>query len=182
MEGPASFSLPEAAHASKVSLNRPLREACELYNSMVGVKRKVALSTFERLRPKKNVKLQKQIPLNSCLCEVCENFKLKSKALIVAGVKNVVSRVQDAVSMTFCAHKHLAEHPDPSVRLIGRHGYCKCIFRKCQKCGVKKMKRHLQLANSKLLCENKNVHWHSWEHVKRALKKGNKISKVTRVE
>ena len=182
LEGPATFSLPDSNYASKVFLNRPVREACQLYNSTTGIQRKLAASTFYRYRPEKKVKLQKDIPLNSCLCEVCENFKLKCKALTACGVKNVVRSAPDAVSITICAYKHLTDHPDPSVSIIGRYGYCKCIFRKCDKCGVSKMKEHLEIANEQMLRENKNVHWCVWENVEKLMKKGDKVNIVNRVE
>ena len=142
----------------------------------------MAVTTFLRYRPKKTVKLQKQIPLNSCLCEICTNFKLKSKALVGAGLKNVVCNGRDAVDITICPHKHLVNNPDPCVSTIGRYGYYKCLFRKCRKCGVKKMKRRLELVNRKMFHENKNVNWCVWEGIERNLKKGNKIFKVRRVE
>ena len=117
--------------------------------------------------------------MNSCLCEVCENFKLKSKSLIACGVKNVLVTGRDAVDLTVCAYKHLAKHTDPGVSIIGRYGHCNCIFRKCKKCGVKKMKEHLEVTNERLLHENKKVHWYVWENVQKLVKKGDKVKKVT---
>ena len=38
LDGPATFSLPESAYASKVFLNRPVREVCDLFNSTRGAK------------------------------------------------------------------------------------------------------------------------------------------------
>ena len=181
LEGAASFPLPGAANKSKVFLNRPLREACELFNVKRGSKRTVGVSTFAKHRPKK-VKLQRSIPLSSCLCEVCTNFKLKCKALIAVGIKNIYSGGRKAVSETVCAYKHLADHPDPSVRIIGSYGYRDCIFRKCQECGVRKMKEQIELTNQEILHENKKVEWCVWESVDRKMKKGDKVKMVKRVE
>ena len=109
LEGPISISLPEAEFAGKVFLNRPLKEIWELFNSGRDNKHKVAFSTFAKYRPKKRVKLQSQIPLNSCLCEVCTNFKLLCKALIAAGLKNVLGSGREAISATICDYKHLVD-------------------------------------------------------------------------
>ena len=182
LEEAASFPLPEAAYAGKIFLNRPLREACELFNRKRGMKRKVGASTFAKYRPKKTIKLQRAIPLSCCLCEVCTNFKLKYKALIAGGIKNIYSGGRKSVSKTVCAHKHLADHPDLTVSIIGSYGYRDCIFRRCQECGVREMKERLELANREILHENKNVEWCVWETIDRKMKKGDKVDVVKRVE
>ena len=182
LEGPVCIFLPEAQYSKRVFLNRPIKEICELFNSQRGEKRKVAFSTFAKYRPKK-VKLQRQIPLNSCLCEVCANFKLLSKALIAARLKNVLSSNKEAVKATICDYEHLKEDPDRGLRAIGRFGYCDCIFRQCNACGVKKIKSKIELTNQELLEENRNVVWYRWESVKKIKKtRSGKSKPVTRVE
>lgn len=87
-----SFSLPEARYAKKRFLRANLKEACKIFNNKRNSnERKVALSTFRRYRPK-NVKLQRHIPVNMCLCQTCVNMNLLSKALIGASMKGVHSR------------------------------------------------------------------------------------------
>ena len=97
-------------------------------------------------------------------------------------MKNICSGGRKSVNETVCAYQHLAEHPDPSVSIIGSYGYRDCIFRECQECGVGKLNEQLEFANREILHENKNVQWCVWEKVDRIMKKGNKVDTIGRTE
>ena len=96
-EGAITMSLPEAQYADTLFLNTSLKQACHLFNESRGAKRKVALSTFSSLRPKK---LQSKIPIASALCDTCTNFKLLGQALSTIGIKGISNSGRDAVKRT----------------------------------------------------------------------------------
>ena len=80
------MSLPEAQYANPLFLNRTLKEACEMFNKSRGTKRKVALSTFCELRPKR-IKLQSKIPIASSLCDTSsfEHFWIEKRGTFREG-------------------------------------------------------------------------------------------------
>lgn len=93
-----SIALPDAQHHGTHFMTMTLHDACIQFNEkQAESKRKVSLSTFTRLRPRKVVKLRKAIPQNTCLCEVCTNFDLLTKALIGAGMQGVKGSAKAAV-------------------------------------------------------------------------------------
>ena len=84
LEGPVSVTLLEAEHSRKT-----FKDATEAFNSSWYINRKISVSGFRTYVPKTSVKLQGKILLNSCLCEVCANFKLFPQALSGVGLKEV---------------------------------------------------------------------------------------------
>ena len=182
LEGPATIVLPEAEHSRKVFLNTSLKEACKLFNEGGFINRRISPSRFRKYIPRKVVKLQRNIPLNSCLCEICTNFTLLAQALSGAGLTCVPGNCRKAVYETLCPFEHLADDPDEEKKLIGRFGFRKCIFRQCSECGIGKLKSKIAASNESELSENKCVQWHVWETVTKVMKKGNIVKPVKRVE
>ena len=178
LEGPITISLPEAQYANTLFLNRSLREACYLFNQERSSKRKVALSTFTRHRPKR-VKLQGKIPIASSLCDCCTNFKLFGQALSGNGIKGIITGGRDAVRSTVCQYEHLTKDPDPAKRVIGKFGFRKCIFRSCAKCGVFLLRDKIKAANE-MIDDDRLVQWHEWKSVKK-VKKGVEIKRVEKL-
>lgn len=177
-----TIALPDAQCHGTRFMNMTLRDACILFNQQQPVgKRKVSLSTFTRLRPRKVVKLRKAIPMNTCLCEVCTNFDLLTKSLIGAGMQGIKGSAKAAVNFTLCEVKSTEDGLDSGVDLTCRYGKRKCIYRECDKCGTVKMEEHLKSLNATMLNENRVSVYHKWEYVKRSLK-GQIVSRVERVE
>ena len=109
LEGPVSVTLLEAEHSRKTFLKMSLKDATEAFNSSGYINRKISVSGFRTYVPKTSVKLQGKIPLNSCLCEVCANFKLFPQALSGVGLKEVPGVRKIAVREIMCPHSHLLD-------------------------------------------------------------------------
>ena len=180
-DGPATISLPEAQHAGKVFFNRSLKEATEMFNSGGYINRSISVSTFRKFLPKKKVKLQRNIPLRSALCEVCVNFKLLCQGLTGSSLKGIVCKAKDAVCETFCPFEHLKNDADESQRKIGHFGFYQCVFRECSHCGVKLLRSKIEEANASLEL-NRNVQWFAWESVQKTRVRRGKKVEVNSVE
>lgn len=177
-----SFSLPEARHAKKTFMRCNIQEACTKFNEgRTQEQRKVALSTFVKYRPKE-VKLQKDIPLQSCLCQECANIKMLSKALISAGIQGICSSTHIAVESTICPHTFVAsEGKDQGFKATASHGYRKCLYRECSLCGVHLMKSRIEEMNSEALADDPNVHYHVWESITKFFK-GREVSRIEKIQ
>ena len=182
LEGPASVTLPDAENCNKVYLNVSLKSACCMFNDSGIINHPISVSTFRKYVPKRLVKLQSKIPLKSCLCEICANFKLLAQALSGAGLKDIIGSCREATSKTLCPYKHLLGDSDELKRTIGEYGFRRCIFRGCQECGVSMLKSKIVASNIDAFQENKTARWHVWENVQKSMKKGNSVKKVNRVE
>lgn len=171
-----SIALPEAQFHGTRFLTKTLREACKLYNdTRKGNERKVSLAAFSRLRPRKKVKLVKSIPINSCLCEVCTNFELLTKALIGSGMKGMKGNTKAAVDATVCPYS------DATDTSVARYGKRLCIWRKCNLCGTDLLRKELESENKEMILENRDTIYHCWESVTRTLK-GQTVSRVEKTE
>ena len=115
----------------------------------------MSFMTFCRLRPK-HVLTQKNRKLYQCLCEYCENVKLKLKALnSTADQENVkdlkILNEYDAVNITMCEKEEGA-----------KFHRIQCIDRKCDDCGIKNLEEKLQ----PLISKDLHVKWNRWDLVK----------------
>jgi hypothetical protein len=105
---------------------------------------RMSFSTFYKLKPK-NLKSQKTILWNQCLCETCENVALKIKA--VKGV-NPASSLQNkyhVAGLTLC---------EPHVSNNNRQ----CYERSCSKCSTQNLKQVLEQE----LCGKSEIQWKEW--------------------
>lgn len=175
-----SFSVPEARYAKKKFLRSNLKETCKMYNqSRRGNERKVAISTFRKYRPK-CVKLQREIPVNTCLCQTCVNMKLLSKALIGASVQGISASTRSAVDFTLCPYEHLHSSDNAEEQLIADYGYRRCIYRECELCGVDLMRAKIEEANADILAKNEDVNYHIWENRTKTFK-GREVSRIEKI-
>ena len=101
------------------------------------------------------------------------NFRLLAQALSGVGLTCVIGGGRQAVSETLCPYEHLADDPDETKRVIGRFGFCRYIFRQCSECGTRKLKRKIEAAIRFAWRENRSVHWHVWELVKKVMNNNN---------
>lgn len=164
-----SISLPDAQYHGTRFLTKSLSEACKLYNeTRAPGERKVSLQAFTKLRPRRTVKLQKAMPVNSCLCEVCTNFELLTKALIGSGMKGVKGTTKDP-------YVNVEDAP------TAKYGRRLCIWRECSACGTEMMQRELEMKNEEMLSHNAQTSYHTWESVNRTLK-GQSITRVEKTE
>ncbi|XP_022107155.1 uncharacterized protein LOC110988172 [Acanthaster planci] len=104
---------------------------------------KVGKSTFYKLRPK-YIKTVGSIKFRGCLCDYCENVKLKLKA-----VKSKMT-LEELSSITLCQKGKDQKYNNKA-----------CIERKCQHCGVTKMREHFEGLDTR-----KEVEWSKWMKVK----------------
>ena len=109
----------------------------------------VSLRTFQRLKPK-HVASVRHLKFRQCLCEVCENPRMKLKRLnMIMGEK--VSGLKELLEECVCPFE-------------GDVPQRKCIDGDCPECGVTKVKERLERnLNGRL---NDMICWQRWEHVK----------------
>ena len=155
-----SFVSPCRKYADKKFLLSTLDETYQLYEKHEEFHRngKIAKSTMKSYRPD-SVKLARQIPLNQCLCEVCENITLLIDQLIQIGIKELPRNKYDAVAKTYCegtTTQHGTQHSFANI---------KCIYRNCEHCGVNIIREKIEAANESLLLTNPTVKYDQWHDV-----------------
>ena len=114
---------------------------------------RISYSKFKQLRPKTVLPFT-QNKFRECLCEYCVNIDLYLKAINLKGQESLIHDKYEASRMTVCP-----KGTEPEYKK-------ECIDRKCEQCGTKLVKKHLQ----HLLEQHSDsqVHWHHWERVNTA--------------
>lgn len=113
----------------------------------------VSVSTFYRHRPKHILPVD-EAPLLQCLCEICLNPMKKVKDVLNNYMGEKIQDRSELINATLCQHE-------------GNFASPACIFRKCQHCGVQKLRQQIQ---SSLDVTHPNWHfleveWQKWEKV-----------------
>lgn len=114
--------------------------------------KQLSFDKFQKLRPK-TVKTQKYRKLYQCLCEYCENVKLKLQA---------VNRLADRCDQPDLklSSEFLAVNATLCPKSEGKFHQLDCIDRKCEYCGTDKLKEILGP-----LMNVDEVKWKRWENV-----------------
>ena len=120
---------------------------------------KVSLSTFQRLKPK-YIASVKRLKFRQCLCDVCENPRMKVRRLNVF-LKEKIESVKALLKETVCKYD-------------GDFAKIECIERKCPKCGMSKKGKMPTLVKElgKTLkgqlsdVKNQEITWQRWETVR----------------
>ena len=168
-EGPVGISLPEARYSKQRFLRMTLRKAWETYmETREPGERKMAYSTFAKRKPR-DVKIQRMTPRNTTLCEPCCSFKLKSKALICAGMRGIHESTSLAINEIVCEYTSLLHNDNRQKALIGKYGRRDCIIRKCSACGLAKYQAQLAEENEDLITQNPDITWHEYDGVHKTM-------------
>ena len=120
---------------------------------------KVSMSTFQRLKPK-YIASVKRLKFRQCLCDVCENPRMKVRRLNVFLTEKIES-VKALLKETVCEYD-------------GDYTKIECIERKCPKCGVSKkgnMPKLVTELEKRLKGQlnhviNQEITWQKWETVR----------------
>ena len=119
--------------------------------------KKLSKDKFIKLRPK-NVKTQKHRRLFQCLCEYCENVKLKI---------TVVNRLAEKAKLPDLKLKNEYEAVDavrcPKQEETERFHKLRCIDGKCNDCGTKLLKDKLRPLLE--IDDQSEVEWNRWQTV-----------------
>jgi hypothetical protein len=113
--------------------------------------RKLGITAFRKLRPQ-YVVCRDKVKLNQCLCEKCENCDLKLKALnrLLFDAKLPQRKIVDRIE---CMNLTLCDYD-------GNYPAKECIERKCQRCGVKKLREYLKPLTSS--AGSQQCKWNEW--------------------
>ena len=143
--------------SSKRQLLKPVKELYKEFQRQ-HPEVKVSLRTFHRQKPS-HLASVKKAKFRQCLCEVCLDPKLKLKT-VNRFLKDKCDCVRDLLTESVCAFEDLARR--------------ECVERKCDTCGVERVKERLlsELGG----CVSDIVTWAKWEHVKEG--KANRMDKV----
>ena len=149
---PGQRSVKNSTTQPKKVLDRPIEV---LYRMMVKEQPdvNVSVSTFYRHRPKHILPVD-EAPLLQCLCEICLNPMKKIKDVLNNYMGEKIQDRSELINATLCQYK-------------GNFASPACIFRKCQHCGVQKLRQQIQ---SSLDVTHTNWHfleveWQRWEKV-----------------
>ena len=123
----------------------------ELHPQFFSPEKSMGEAAFFRARPKHVLSFTKA-KLKACLCDVCENPRLKMKAL---------NNKQPGVWAALHNHSSGRDHVPPRDADIGFH-MLKCVSRQCDKCSVEALRERLLtiLANSNE--GSRPVTWWGW--------------------
>ena len=113
----------------------------------------VSVSTFYRHRPKHILPVD-EAPLLQCLCEICPNPMKKAKDVLNKYMGEKIQNRSELINATLCQYE-------------GNFASSACIFRKCQHCGVLKLRQQTQssLDMTHLNWHFLEVEWQRWEKV-----------------
>ena len=122
---------------------------------------KIGRSAFCRLRPH-HVKPQREGKYYGCLCEQCENVRLKVVALDQYLQTNDKHELKLTDAQT-CVNITLCNKPEGK-----RFHQLSCIKRKCKSCGIKHFRNHFQSLGDQE--RSKPITWKKWSTVEKKLK------------
>ena len=158
----------EQKHVMQMSL----RTAWSRWNE-VNPQQKMSLDKFSKLRPKQ-VLTQKYRKLYQCLCEYCENVKLKLKTInkLAQSLNRNDLKLDDeftAVNESLCKK----QEEEAFHKLT-------CIDRQCRNCGTEVLRQKLQTLTN---ANDQVVKWNKWAIVKTVNPKtGKDINKRQEIE
>ena len=145
----------------------------EAYNNHYLVKsrfkRKLGLTSFTSLKPS-FVKKVRQMPLQDCKCEYCQNLGLICDTMIGIGFKGIPKNHSCSIETTQCEFWTNSEIPhdydgcdeihesSTSDQLPSK----KCVLRKCNACGMDNYRKTLEYLNKNILKKNATAFWSQW--------------------
>ena len=115
----------------------------------------VSVSCMKEYRPK-YMMLFGDIPLDSCLCNKCENCEQLLKKLQRLGLSSIPSNRYDAVNIVVCNERVL------QVGSMQSFAKYECIAGECDLCGTDVLKNIIEQSNCELFSENKSIVWRRW--------------------
>lgn len=165
-------------------LRRTLEETHTLYksNCLKNKVKPVAFSTFCKLRPK-DVFRMGQTPDRQCICDICENFRLKRQAFGLHGIKGIESHTDSCIKQSLCKvledDSNAGSNDSPLHQVDPEYGHLNCILRHCEKCGPGFVALDIVKANKGLRESKELVTWKKWEFVVNPETKFRRLELVT---
>ena len=155
-----SFEHPSKKYAGRRYLRNTIKEIRKIYVDQTEFHTYGMLSEtrMKEFRPD-NVFLCAKTPMESSLCQGCENCEKVIKALLAIGLKCVPANRYEGVNAIVCQQRSVQHGTSSSYAPL------KCIQGKCDQCGVDKLIEKILKENTEIMQRKSTVTWKQWKNV-----------------
>ena len=115
----------------------------------------ISLSTMKAYRPA-YILLSCATPLDTCLCNKCENCEIILKTLQALGLKGILANSYADIDSVLCTHRYKQAGTDFSFPGL------KCIHGDCENCGESYLQTRIKENNADCIKANKRIPWRKW--------------------
>ena len=152
-----SFEHPCKKYAGRRYLRNTIKEIRKIYLDQPQY-HKYGILSETRMKDFKPayIKLCSRTPMESCLCEDCENCKKIIKALLAIGLKCIPSNRFQGIRAIMCPDRYL------QIGTTYKFPRMECMNGTCNDCGIKTLYEDILKENKDIINQHKTVTWKKW--------------------